>query len=124
MTADVRITVDHHQLGVLIHTIETALQDEVRGEALAMVWTIAERLLVRLKQRHAARRIDYRLILTPYQAVALRRIIMAGQEFMAHMPKHVHELHLVLANLDPKVASLIHLPMGQNVSGAAPIKLD
>lgn len=100
--ADVRIKVDHDQLGILIAVMEEALQDKVRGEALNMVWSIVERLVERLRVRRAARRLEYQLILTVYQALALRRMAIAGQEFMTD-PRHVNELRMVLMVLDPKL---------------------
>ncbi|MBL7954406.1 MAG: hypothetical protein JNJ91_05165 [Flavobacteriales bacterium] len=100
--ADVRIKVDHDQLGILIAVMEEALQDKVRGEALNMVWSIIERLVERLRVRRAARRLEYQLILTVYQALALRRMAIAGQEFMTDQ-RHVNELRMVLMVLDPKL---------------------
>lgn len=100
--ADVRIKVDHDQIGILIAVMEEALQDKVRGEALNMVWSIIERLVERLRVRRAARRLEYQLILTVYQALALRRMAIAGQEFMTDQ-RHVNELRMVLMALDPKL---------------------
>lgn len=100
--ADVRFRVDHDQLGILIAVMEHALQDKVSGEALNIVWSILERLVERLKKRHAVKRLDHLLILPVYQALALRRIAIAGQEFTAH-PRHVNELRMVLMELDPKL---------------------
>lgn len=100
--ADVRIKVDHDQLGILIAVMEEALQDKVRGEALNMIWSIIERLVERLRVRRAARRLEYQLILTVYQALALRRMAIAGQEFVTD-ERHVNELRMVLMNLDPKL---------------------
>lgn len=100
--ADVRFKVDHDQLGILIAVMDHALKDRVQGEALNIVWSIIEALLVRLRKRHAERRLEYPLILTVYQALALRRMAIAGQEFATN-PRHVAELRLVLMVLDPKL---------------------
>lgn len=99
---DVRFKVDHDQLGILIAVMEQALNDKVRGEALNIVWSILERLLERLKKRHAVKRYDHLLILPVYQALALRRVAIAGQEYTTH-PRHVTELRMVLMELDPKL---------------------
>jgi hypothetical protein len=100
--ADVRFKIDHDQLGILIAVMEEALRDNVRGEALSIIWSIIERLVERLKKRHAVKRIDHQLILTVYQALALRRIAIAGQEFVTN-ERHVRELRMVLMVLDPKL---------------------
>lgn len=100
--ADVRFKLDHDQLGILIAVMDHALRDKVRGEALNMVWSIIERLVVRMRQRHAERRLEYGLTLTIYQALALRRMALAGQEFLTDT-RHINELRLVLMTLDPKL---------------------
>lgn len=100
--ADVRFKVDHDQLGILIAVMEEALQDKVHGEALSIIWSILERLVERLKKRHAVKRVDHLLILTVYQALALRRIAIAGQDFVTNQ-RHVNELRMVLMTLDPKL---------------------
>ncbi len=102
--ADVRFRVDHDQLGILIAVMDHALQDRVRGEALNIVWSIVQALVIRLRKRHAERRLEYPLILTVYQALALRRMAIAGQEFMSD-PRHVNELRMVLMVLDPKLTA-------------------
>ncbi len=102
--ADVRFRVDHDQLGILIAVMDHALQDKVRGEALNIVWSIVEALTIRLRKRHAERKLDYLLILTVYQALALRRMAIAGQEFISNQ-RHVNELRMVLMVLDPKLTA-------------------
>lgn len=99
---DVRIKISRDQLAVLIAVMEHALRDRVRGEALNMVWSIIERLVIRLRQRHAVQRREYGLNLTVYQALALRRMALAGQEFLTD-ERHINELRLVLGVLDPKL---------------------
>lgn len=105
--ADVRIRVDHDQLGILIKVMDMALEDTVRGEALNIIWSIVEQLSQRLKKRHAVKRIDHLLILPIYQALALRRMAIAGQEFTAD-PRHVQELRMVLMSLDPKLTQYVN----------------
>lgn len=102
--ADVRIKVDHDQLGILIAVMEHALRDKVRGEGLNIIWSIVERLAERLRVRHAARRLEYQLILTVYQALALRRMAIVGQKFTTDQ-RHINELRLVLMTLDPKLTA-------------------
>ena len=59
-------------------------------------------MIVRFRQRHAVKRIDYAIILTVYQALALRRMAIAGQEFLSDQ-RQVNELRLFLMHLDPKL---------------------
>ncbi len=105
--ADVRFKVDHDQLGILIAVMDHALRDPVRGEALNLVWSIIERLVVRLRQRHAEKRLEYPLILTVYQALALRRMALAGQDFLTD-ERHINELRLVLMTVDPKLSRYLN----------------
>lgn len=102
--AEVRIKVDHDQLGILIAVMDHALRNTVRGEGLNIIWSIVERLVARLRVKHAARRLEYQLILTVYQALALRRMAIAGQEFTTDQ-RHINELRLVLMTLDPKLTA-------------------
>lgn len=96
----IRFKLDHDQLNILIDVMGIAQRDQVRGEVLSMVWSIIEQLDVRLRRRVAERRLEYQLILPVYQALALRRIAIAGQEFVMDERK-VNELRLVLFKLDP-----------------------
>lgn len=99
---DIRIRLDHDQVGIIIKCIEMALRDKVRGESLNLVWSILDKMVVRLRKRHAEQRLEYNIILPVYQAIALRHIAKAGQVFI-NDDRAVNELRLVLFSLDPKL---------------------
>ncbi|MBL8002363.1 MAG: hypothetical protein JNL05_10415 [Flavobacteriales bacterium] len=100
--ADVRFRIDHHHLGIAIKVIDLFLDDQPSGEMLNMMHSILQVLVVRLKRRHAERRLEYPLILPVYQALAMRRVLMAGIDLIQEEQVRL-QLRLILAVMDPKM---------------------
>lgn len=99
--ADVRFNIDHHQLGLVIATMNEFAKGEPRGEMPSMLASIMEQLGVRLRKRHAERRLDYKLILPVYQALALRRMVMVGIELLPE-GQNRSAMRFLLAEVDAK----------------------
>ena len=100
--ADVRFRLDHDQMGIVIAVMEQFLRERPRGETLNMLHSILQVLDVRLRRRHAERKLEYRLILPIYQALAFRRMCMVGMELYQEGRART-ELRILLAELDPKM---------------------
>lgn len=101
---DVRFRIDHHQLGIAIKVLDLFLDDQPKGEMLNMMHSILQVLVVRLKRRHAERRLEYPFILPVYQALAMRRVLMAGIDFIQEERVRM-ELRLILGVMDPKMVA-------------------
>lgn len=100
--ADVRFRLDHDQMGIVINVMHQFLRERPRGETLNMLHSILQALDVRLRRRHAERKLEYRLILPIYQALAFRRMCMVGLELYQEGRART-ELRILLAELDPKM---------------------
>lgn len=107
MLPKVRFTADHHQLDLVIQVIDGFLEEEPFGETICLIHSILEQLVVCLRRRLAVRRHDYRLELPVHQALAFRRIVMAGQELVA--TERVIDLQMLISELDPKLTRYIHV---------------
>jgi hypothetical protein len=105
--ADIRFTIDHHQLRLVAQEAEQFLNEHPYGEVQSMLHSILGQVMLRLRRRLAEHRLEYKLILPVYQAIALRRIIMAGLELTTSEVVRT-ELRLVLTELDPKLSNYIH----------------
>lgn len=99
--ADVRFTLDSHQVKLVMEFIGHFLQDEPRGEAQNLIHSIAEVLYVRFGKRAAERRLEHKFILPVYQALALRRLLLASLEYYGEGRTH-DELRRALGAVDPK----------------------
>lgn len=109
--ADVRFRIDHHQLGLIIQVIDLYKQGPHIGEVGNLLNSILDQLVLRLRRRHIERRLEYRLILPVYQAIALRRMVLAGMELFSE-PRARTEMQMLMAELDPKMVQYIsvHAP--------------
>ena len=97
--ADVRFTLDAHQLRLTAQVVDLFLREDPRGEAQWVIHSIAETLAVRIGKRLAERRLEHRFILPVHQGLALRRLVMAGVGL--HGAGHERdELRRVLAIID------------------------
>jgi hypothetical protein len=102
--ADIRFRIDHDQMGIAIKVMEEFLKERPRGETLNVLHSILQALDIRLRRRHAERKLEYRLILPVYQALAFRRICMVGLELYEEGRART-ELRILLAELDPKMTA-------------------
>lgn len=100
--ADVRFKIDHHQMGLVIKVIDSYVEDDTPGGELnSMLKSLVEQLAVRLRKRHAERRLEYNLILPVHQALALRRMVMVGMELIPE-GQHRGALRMLLGEIDVK----------------------
>lgn len=100
--ADVRFTLDHHQLRLVIQEMEDYLKLSPGGEIANLLYSIVETLVVRLRKRLAETRSDYKLILPVHQAIAIRRMAMNAND--RHRPVSDRmAMQMLLADLDPKM---------------------
>lgn len=106
--ADVRFIIDHHQLGLVIRTMDEFMKERPRGEMPSLLHSILEQVAVRLRKRHAERRLEYRLILPVYQALAVRRIVMVGIELLPE-GQNRHAMRLLLGEVDVKTIKYTHV---------------
>lgn len=103
----VRFNIDHHQLGLVLKVMDLFLGEQPYGEVPCLLHSIVEQLSVRLRRRHADRRLEYKLILPVYQAIAFRRMVSAGMEVLPE-PRLV-DLQMLMSELDPKMSRYLHV---------------
>lgn len=106
--ADVRFTIDHHQLSLVIHVINEWMKETPQGEAQSLLHSILEQLGIRLRKRHAERRLEYKLILPVYQALAFRRMVLASLEILPE-GQNRHVMRLLLGEVDVKTIKYTHV---------------
>ncbi|MCW5900460.1 MAG: hypothetical protein KIT10_14440 [Flavobacteriales bacterium] len=99
-----RFRMNHDQMGIVINLMDQFLEERPRGESLNMLHSIVQGLDVRMRRRHAERKMEYRLILPVYQALAFRRICMVGLDLYEEGRART-ELRILLAELDPKMTA-------------------
>ena len=102
--ADVRFRIDRDQLGIVLQVMDEFLKERPRGETLNLLHSILHGLAIRLRRRYADRRYDYAMILPVYQALAFRRMCMAGMELYEEGRART-ELRILLSLLDPKLTA-------------------
>lgn len=105
--ADVRFTIDHHQLGLVIAAMDEWRKGAPRGETAAMLTSILDQVSLRLRKRHAERRLDYKLILPVYQALAVRRMVMFAVGVLPE-GQNRHVMRLLLGDVDAKTVKYTH----------------
>ncbi len=112
---DVRFTLDHHQLGLVIKVIDLYQQGPHVGEVGNLLHSILCQLVIRLRRRHIEQRLEYRLMLPVYQAIALRRMVLAGMELFDE-PLARTEMQRLIGELDPKMVQYVsvHAPHTHN----------
>jgi hypothetical protein len=106
--ADIRFTLDAHQLRLVAQVVDLFLREEPRGEAQWLMHSIAETLAVRLGKRLAERRLEHKFILPVHQGLALRHLCMAGIELHGE-GRERDELRRALAIIDQVSTRYIHI---------------
>ena len=105
---NIRFSVDHYQLGLVVKLMEGFLNKKPKGEVQNLFHSILEQLVIRLRRRRADNRLEYKFILPVYQAIAFRRIVRVGLELLPEGQPRT-EMRIMMSDLDPKMTHIYHV---------------
>lgn len=108
MAEQVRFTIDHHQLSVVVRFMDEYLADPPRGEVHNMLHSIVGQQALTLKRRLLAQRLEYRLAMAVHFALAFRRMALAALEFLPEGSNKT-AMRMLLAQIDPIMNRYIHV---------------
>lgn len=105
---DITFKLSARQLEIVCGVMDTFLQEEPQGETLNLLYSLVERLNIRLRKRLAERRKEYRLRLAVHDALAMRRMLLGSLEWAMRADIR-DEVRLVVGVVDPVCTKYIHL---------------
>lgn len=102
MAEQVRFTVDHHQLRIVVSVMQDYLSDPPRGELHNFLHSIIAQQCITLERKLLLRKLEYRVQMPVHFALAFRRMVSAG---MVCVPEGSDRtaLRMLMAVVDPVV---------------------
>lgn len=99
MPEQVRFTVDHHQLRLVVSMMQNYLGVAPRGELHSFLHSIIAQQCITLERKLLLRRLEYRLQMPVHFALAFRRVVSAGMELLPEA--HRTEMRILMSVVDP-----------------------
>lgn len=107
MLKQVRFTVDHHQLSVVVRFMDEYLADPPRGEVHNLLHSIVQQQQLTLRRKLLLNRLEYRLSMAVHFALAFRRMAMAALELLPEGGDRT-AMRMLLATIDQPMTQYTH----------------
>jgi hypothetical protein len=108
MAEQVRFTIDHHQLRVVVSFMDLYLADPPYGEVHNLLHSIVGQQALGLKRKLLLQRLEYRLTMPVHFALAFRRMALAALEVL-HEGSDLTAMRTLIAAVDPVTNRYTHV---------------
>lgn len=107
MAEQVRFTIDHHQLRLMVMCMRAYLAEPPRGEVHNMLHSIVDSLTLTMERKLLTQRLEYRISMSVHFALAFRRMALAALECLPEGSNKT-AIRMLLATIDQPMTKYTH----------------